>query len=43
MDFRLACGHTVSVMPWQNWLRVIREPCMRCHLEKKGAIRKEQR
>lgn len=34
-------GHTTNVHPWTDWMeivrRVVREGCMRCIMEKKGA------
>lgn len=30
MNFRLACGHTITVLPWECWLLVIRKPCSAC-------------
>jgi hypothetical protein len=31
MDFKLACGHTIVVGPFECWLRVIRETkCIKC-------------
>ena len=32
MEFRLGCGHTVVVGPFENWLLVIRRPCIKCLL-----------
>jgi hypothetical protein len=48
MRFKLACGHTVALRPFESFFSVIarhpkdkvgRAVCMRCHLESKERAR----
>jgi hypothetical protein len=33
MDFKLACGHTIRIAPWENWMRIIHGThCVKCAL-----------
>jgi hypothetical protein len=33
--FKLACGHVVVTMPWDNYITIIRRGCLKCAFEGK--------